>query len=63
MFQRAKSEGWARDLSAKVSQRAGELVSKALVSKEVSREAEVSERQLVETNEVIRNVQRPRDFQ
>lgn len=47
---RAKSEGWSRDLSAKVSQRAEELVSKALVSKEVSKEALVTERQLVETN-------------
>lgn len=47
---RAKKNGWSRDLSAKVAQRAEDLVSKSLVSKEVSKERLVSERQVVETN-------------
>lgn len=54
---RAKKEGWSRDLSAKVTQRAEELVSKSLVSKEVSKEEKVSERQVVEANaEMMANV-------
>lgn len=54
---RAKKDGWSRDLSAKVTQRAEELVSKSLVSKEVSKEEKVSERQVVEANaEMMANV-------
>ena len=47
---RAKKEGWTRDLSAKVSAKTEELVSKALVSKTVSKENSASERQIVEAN-------------
>lgn len=45
---RAKRDGWTRDLSAKMQSKAEELVSKALVSSEVSKERLVSERQTVD---------------
>ena len=47
---RAKREGWPRDLSAKIQQKADELVSKALVSKIVSKEAKAAEHEVVEAN-------------
>ena len=50
---RAKKEGWPRDLSAKVSSKADELVSKALVSKTVSKETAISERVIVEANAAV----------
>lgn len=54
---RAKKEGWERDLKAKIKARAESLVSKREVSKQVSTERMVSERQLIEANaEVIANV-------
>ena len=46
---RAKRDGWDRDLAAKVMARADALVSKQLVSKEVSKSALVTERQVVES--------------
>ncbi|WP_288656573.1 hypothetical protein [Pantoea sp. UBA6567] len=54
---RAKKEGWERDLKAKIKAKAELLVSKREVSKQVSSEKMVSERQLIEANaEVIANV-------
>ena len=47
---RAKKESWPRDLAAKIQARADALVSKAEVSNEVSKEAKISERQIVEAN-------------
>lgn len=47
---RAKRDRWERDLSAKIQAKADALVSKALVSTPVSREALASERQVVDAN-------------
>ena len=47
---RAKRDLWERDLAAKVQARADALVSKQLVSKEVSKTALVTERQVIESN-------------
>ncbi|WP_145532058.1 hypothetical protein [Yersinia kristensenii] len=54
---RAKAEGWERDLNAKIKAKADAIVSKREVSKQVSTEKVISERQLIEANaEVIANV-------
>lgn len=54
---RAKKEGWEHDLKAKIKAKAESLVSKREVSRQVSSEKMVSERQLIEANaEVIANV-------
>ena len=54
---RAKSEGWTKDLSARIRQKAEDKVSKAEVSKEVSTESLVTERQLVDANaNVVANI-------
>lgn len=45
---RAKQFEWTRDLSQKIQAKADELVSKALVSKLVSKEAKAAERQIVD---------------
>lgn len=45
---RAKRDEWTRDLQAKIQAKAEALVSKALVSKEVSREDMVTERQIID---------------
>ena len=47
---RAKRDGWERDLAAKIQAKADVLVSKSAVSKQVSTETRVSERQVVEAN-------------
>lgn len=47
---RAKRDGWSRDLSAKIAAKADALVSKAAVSKPVSAESKVTEREIVEAN-------------
>ena len=47
---RAKRDGWERDLSAKIVAKAESLVSKAEVSKQVSIEALVTERAVIEAN-------------
>lgn len=53
----AKKEGWERDLKAKIKAKADALVSKREVSKQVSTEKAISERQLIEASaEVIANV-------
>lgn len=54
---RAKKEGWERDLKAKIKAKAEALVSRREVSKQVSTERAVSDRQLIEANaEVIATV-------
>ncbi|WP_017346126.1 hypothetical protein [Pantoea sp. A4] len=54
---RAKRDGWERDLKAKIKAKADALVSKREVSRLVSTEKAVSERQLIEASaEVIANV-------
>ncbi|MFS7357616.1 hypothetical protein AB6896_01970 [Rahnella inusitata] len=53
----AKKESWERDLKAKIKAKADALVSKREVSKQVSTERAISERQLIEASaEVIANV-------
>lgn len=47
---RAKAEGWARDLKAKIKAKAEALVSKREVSKEVSSKAAETERQIIDAN-------------
>ncbi|WP_349984464.1 hypothetical protein ABRP17_016560 [Stenotrophomonas sp. WHRI 8082] len=47
---RAKRDSWTRDLGAKIKAKADALVSKEQVSKEVSTEAKLSERILVEAS-------------
>lgn len=47
---RAKRDGWERDLAQKIQAKADALVSKALVSKEVSKESTATERQIVDAN-------------
>ncbi|OCG68510.1 hypothetical protein A9G39_02640 [Gilliamella sp. Imp1-6] len=54
---RAKRDGWERDLSAKIKNKADSLVSKKEVSTQVSSEKALNERILIEANaEVIANV-------
>ncbi len=51
---RAKRDDWSRDISAKVKERADDLVRKAEVRKQVRSEAKFSERVLIEaTAEVV----------
>lgn len=50
---RAKAEDWSRDLAAKVKAKADALVSKALVSTEVSKERKVSEAMVVEVEATV----------
>lgn len=51
---RAKRDDWSRDVSAKVKERADDLVRKAEVRKQVRSEAKLSERVLIEaTAEVV----------
>ena len=45
---RAKRDGWSRDLSAKIKAKTDELVSKSLVSSEVSKEKRLTEKQIVD---------------
>ena len=45
---RAKRDGWERDLSEKIRSKADALVSKALVSSEVSTVTKMAERQVIE---------------
>lgn len=45
---RAKRDGWTRDLQAKIHAKADELVSKQVVSKTVSKEQRILERDFVE---------------
>lgn len=47
---RAKRDGWERDLAAKIHAKADALVSKAEVSKEVSTETKLAEREVIDAN-------------
>ena len=47
---RAKKDGWERDLKAKIQAKADSLVTKAAVTKEVSKQAAASERETIEAN-------------
>lgn len=47
---RAKKEGWERDLSAKIAKKAEILVSKEMVSKEVSKEKMLTEQVIIDAN-------------
>lgn len=54
---RAKKELWSRDLTQKVQQRANELVTKALVTSEVTKEQKASEVETVRAyGEIVANV-------
>ncbi|WP_442108704.1 hypothetical protein [Pseudomonas sp. NUPR-001] len=54
---RAKRDGWVRDLKAKIKAKADALVSKSLVSTEVSKEQLATERATVEASaQVIANI-------
>lgn len=50
---RAKAEGWERDLSAKIQQKADALVSKQVVSSQVSMETAISDRTIIESNAAL----------
>lgn len=47
---RAKRDGWVRDLAGKIQAKTETLVSKDAVSKEVSKNARIAEREIVEAN-------------
>lgn len=47
---RAKRDGWERDLATKIQAKADALVSKAAVSKPVSTETRIAERDVIEAN-------------
>lgn len=47
---RAKKDGWVRDLKAKIQAKADELVSRRVVSAEVSSQKAATERQIIEAN-------------
>lgn len=47
---RAKKEGWERDLSAKIAKKAEILVSKEMVSREVSKEKMLTEQVIIDAN-------------
>ena len=47
---RAKAEGWDRDLSTKIQAKAEALVSRRMVSAEVSKAAVATERDIIEAN-------------
>lgn len=49
---RAKRDGWVRDLTAKIQAKAAELVSKSMVSKEVSKTTRILESEIVTANAV-----------
>ena len=50
IIKRAKSNGWVRDLSAKIQAKAEAKVSASLVSALVSTQTKIAERQLIEAN-------------
>ncbi len=47
---RAKRDGWSRDLSGKIAAKADELVSKSAVSRAVSTETRIPEREIIDAN-------------
>lgn len=50
---RAEREGWTRDLSVRIKEAADAKVTKAEVTKEVTKESAISERQIIETNAMV----------
>lgn len=50
---RAEREGWVRDLSAKIREATESKVTKAVVTREVTKETTASERQIVEANAAV----------
>lgn len=50
IVQKAKRNGWERDLSAKIAAKAEALVSKQAISSEVSKATAITERLTIETN-------------
>lgn len=50
ILKRAKRDDWVRDLSAKIDKKADELVSKNLVSKEVSKTQKIAEKEIIDAN-------------
>lgn len=50
ILKKAKKEGWARDLGERIRARAAEKVSKAAVSKSVSKQRLLTDQQTVEAN-------------
>lgn len=57
IHKRAKREGWARDLQAKIKSKADSLVNTELVNSQVNKEALVTERGIVEANaQAIANI-------
>lgn len=47
---RAKKEGWSRDISEKIKNKSDELLNKTLLNKPLNKERVVAERQLIEVN-------------
>lgn len=47
---RAKRDGWTRDLTAKIKAKSDYLVSKSLVSSEVSKDRRIQETEIIEAN-------------
>ena len=47
---RAKKDGWSRDLSGKIAARVEDLVTKEVVTKSVTSEARVTEREIIDAN-------------
>jgi len=47
---RAKKNGWSRDLSGKIAARVEDLVTKEVVTKSVTSEARVTEREIIDAN-------------
>lgn len=47
---RAKRDGWSRDLAAKIQAKADELVTRGLVTKSVTTETKIAEREVIEAN-------------
>lgn len=50
IIKRAKKDGWERDLAAKIKAKAEALVSATVVSKEVSAQTKIAEKQVIEAN-------------
>lgn len=50
ILKRVKKEGWSRDLGARIKAKAEALVSAREVSEQVSEQAKIAERQIVEVN-------------
>ena len=59
IIKRIKRDGWTKDLSARIRQKADEKVSKLIVSEKVSAQTRISENEVVEANAALQaNVRR-----